>query len=202
MKGLLQKELYCIWKCCRAVLFLIIFFTVLSLWSRENILFLLYPLLFAGTLPMTLLSYDERDHWEAFASSLPLSRAQLVSSKYLVGLGMAVLATVPLLLAQTLVNQLSGEGLFQLIQLALLLGLLPPALLLPVIFRFGVSKGRLLYYCMVGGFCGLFLALMNPEEGILPTLSQNLGLLLCLLPVVAFGLSWLLSIRLYQKRDL
>jgi len=152
---------------------------------------------------MTLLSYDERDHWEAFACGLPVSRAQLVSSKYILGLGMQLAAMIPLLLVQILVNHLGPQDILDLLGLQLLLGLLPPAILLPVVFRFGVSKGRLVYYVIIGLFCSLcFVMIGDWNRGLVPQLPFGNSLLPFLLPPPIFGLSWLLSIRLYQKRDL
>lgn len=203
MKGLLRKELYCIWRCCRPVLLIVLVFTLISPWSRGNVMILLYPLLFAGLLPMTLLSYDERDHWESFTCGLPLSRAALVSSKYLMALGMELTALLPLLLVQILVERLGPQDILDLLGLALLLGLLPSAILLPVIFRFGVSKGRLVYYVIIGLFCSLcFTVIGEWDRGFVPQLPFGSSLLPFLLPPLAFGLSWLLSIHFYQKRDL
>ena len=57
----------------------------------------LNPVMIAGILTMTLLSYDERDHWTQYSGTLPFTRAELVSCKYLIGLcffGITFLATL------------------------------------------------------------------------------------------------------------
>ena len=42
-----------------------------------------YPTIMFGILPVTLISYDERFHWPAYAGTLPLRRRDEVREKYL-----------------------------------------------------------------------------------------------------------------------
>ena len=51
--------------------------------SEENVFYLILPCMFAGILPMTLLSYDERAKWDVTAGAMPVTRDQLVTAKYL-----------------------------------------------------------------------------------------------------------------------
>ena len=86
MKGLLLKDLYLAAKHCRAFLLVAVVFLGVSFAGDENIFFIVYPTLITSMIPMTLISYDERDRWTQYSAALPYSRGQLVSSKYLIGL--------------------------------------------------------------------------------------------------------------------
>ena len=86
MKGLLLKDFYMAAKYCRAFLLLVIVFLAVSIWGDENVFFVIYPVLIAGMIPVTLYSYDEREKWTLYSGTLPYTRTQFVSSKYLVGL--------------------------------------------------------------------------------------------------------------------
>ena len=93
MKGLIIKDLYQVGRYCRTMLMVIALFLGVSFFSRENEFFTYYPCLLCGMIPVTLLSYDERSGWSRSALSMPVTRSQLVSGKYLIGLIMVAAAT-------------------------------------------------------------------------------------------------------------
>ena len=136
--------------------------------------------------------------------AMPLSRATVVSEKYLLTL-LSVLAVFLLtLLAQGL--RLSGTGdltpLRQLPALLLPLGLLGPALLLPVVFWLGVEKGRILYFVLVGLVCAVGVFFTAGTDVATATARELPGLVVVPASVLVFALSWGLSIVLYRRREL
>ena len=152
-------------------------------------------------LPVSLLSYDERFRWSQTCDAMPCSRAQVVSAKYLLTLLMVLL-----LFALTMLGQGFRLGrlgrlpeLVELVPLLLGLGLVGPAVLLPV-FRLGVEKGRLAYYIAVGVVVAAGVAL-GLDDGGAPLRSFPLWLSVAA-GFLLFALSWLLSIRLYETREL
>ncbi len=90
MKGLLVKDLYMSKTYCRVYLLIAAAFLALYAFSsvngHENLFFLLYPTVLAGMVPINLIAYESQCKWEQFAGTLPYTRAQLVSAKYLIGL--------------------------------------------------------------------------------------------------------------------
>ena len=86
MKGLLLKDLYMAAKYCRSILLVIVVFLSISFLGEDNLIFGFYPCLFCGMIPASLLSYDERSKWNVYCGTLPYTRAQFVSVKYLFGL--------------------------------------------------------------------------------------------------------------------
>lgn len=157
MKGLLLKDLYMSFKYCRAFLLMVMVFLGASFLGEDNILFILYPTMIAGVIPMTLLSYDERDKWTQYSRALPYTPAQLVSVKYLIGLLFGGTAFVISMGAAAVRMKLKGffsiEEFFVFGVLLLVLGLLVPTFLLPFVFRFGVEKGRIAFYAAIGVIC-------------------------------------------------
>lgn len=209
MKGLLLKDLYMALKYCRAYLLISALFAVLSLFS-DNLFLLLYPVLMAGAIPVNLISYDEKSGWGTYSGTLPYTRRQLVSAKYLValialGVGMVLVGMIQLLrLVYT------GESWQEYGQLLLLLpavSLIVPCLLLPVVFKYGVEKGRLVFYAVVivvaGGFGALGAVLTDDGFAVgLPALGAWLAPTAFLAALLLLAGSWLLSIRFYEKREL
>lgn len=207
MKGLLLKDFYLSWRYCRAFLVIVAVFLGVSFAGDDNIFFLIYPIMIASVIPMTLVSYDEHDKWTAYSGTLPYTRAQLVSTKYLVGMCFGSVAFL-ISMAATTVRMMLGGG-FVLEQLAvvgsalLVLGCLGPALILPYVFKYGAEKGRIAFYITVGVFSGVAAVLAGMGFQV-----QVMGGGLWPLAVVAgvaltlYAMSWWLSIRFYQKRDL
>lgn len=201
MKGLLLKDIYIAGKNFRSFLMIIAGFLVLSVWSRENLFFVFYPMLLSSALPVSLLSYDEKFRWNVYCDALPCSRAQAVSEKYLICLGCIVLMALLSLITQLISISMGRSDLKELpvIMSALLaMGFICPGLMLPVLFKMGTEKGRLIYYGVVGFFCasGFIVASFDLTSLRLPVIVLPVASLLL------FGLSWLLSIRFYKKRVL
>ena len=208
MSGLLLKELYMARKYCRLHLVItVLFLGMAMLPSAENLFLLFYPSAMASFIPVTLLSYDTQSKWDVYFDTLPTSRAQYVSAKYLIGLILGEFLLALTGLSQLLAMKLSGEGsLYQLLSLLSALQFLaiaPPALCLPLIFKWGVEKGRILFLVMIGIVFGGSAALaLGVEDGGSFSLPGNLSVWLLLGVIVLYALSWVLSIRLYRTREL
>lgn len=144
--------------------------------------------------------------------TLPFTRAQLVSAKYLVGLccsGVVLLGLTAVLLAA---GTYSPAFLLFLLGLTLCLSLVTPAFCLPFIFRFGTEKGRMAYYVSIGLFFALSYALAD-GLGISAADASSIaawgragtasGIVAAVLVCMAlYACSWLISIRIYQKREI
>lgn len=206
MKGLLRKDLYMIWQYGRALLAMSLVFLIVGALPNEkdNYFFIIYPVLFGGILPVTLLSYEERFGWDKLCDTLPLSRKTVVCARYLTTLGCFLAAYGLTLMLQAIVCLPRGRA-GELRELAALLpafGLGAPAVMLPLSLCLGVEKARIAYYILVGGVAAL--GVITMQRG--PSLGGQIGagglaaiLLVC---AAVFALSWLLSIRLYEKREL
>lgn len=205
MKGLLRKDLYMAAAFCRTYLLILVVFLAAGAVNNENSFFLIYPMIIGVMLPVSLIGYDERFKWHVACDALPVSRAQAVSSKYILTLlivGLVFLLTM-LVQAVVMIRQGTPEKLRELPGLLLPIGLAGPALLLPVIFRLGVEKGRIFYYLLVGVVCAAAVIFSSGVTSEDPTAQVQLpGTLLVLAGAVLFALSWLLAIFLYQRREL
>ena len=86
MKALIYKDLLAVWKYCRSYLFMCGAILVSSVFIEEYSFMQFYPLIFMGTLVNTLIAYDERDKWDRQVLTMPVTRKQYVTAKYLTGL--------------------------------------------------------------------------------------------------------------------
>lgn len=207
MKGLLLKDFYVAVKHCRAYVLMALLFLAISFTDSENMFFVFYPCMLCGMIPVTLLSYDERSHWLQYCGTLPYTKAQIVSAKFLIGLmtQLAVLVLTGVVQALRMIR----DGGFSLAEFApmmvlvLLMSVLATSISMPFMFRFGVEKGRVAYYVMVGAVCaGGALGSVLLQEAAHTSVSMPVLLpVLCLVSVGLYALSWYLSIVFYQKRE-
>ena len=207
MKGLLYKELYLSIGYCRALLVIVAVFLAVSFLGENNLFFLLYPTMIAGIIPVSLAAYDERDRWKQYSGTLPYTRAQLVSAKYLIGLLFTAAALVVSFTAATVRlavwQDFGWEDLWTVGAALCTLGLIGPALILPFVFRYGAEKGRIAFYVLVGA--GTMAGVLLTGAGFrLPFAEEGIGVPLgiCLLAIAGYSLSWRISVSVYQKQEL
>lgn len=216
MKALLLKDWYLMKQYCRMVLLLELIFIAVSCVAPDNTFYLIYPIVLASIISATLYSYDDRDGWLTFAATLPQPRSRLVTAKYLVTFFLSTSVVLLLLVVHGLRLILLGQpGLgteFGLLLVALLpmagVGLLVSAFILPPMFKLGAEKGRIFYIVAVAVACAASVIFMNDRQILVNGHPSYLGLelgpaaaiyLACL---VLNALSWRLSIRFYQRREL
>ena len=215
MKGLLLKDLYMSEKYCRVFLLIVVVFFGMSLMSGPGFFLLAYPCILMGLIPASLFSYDEREKWDVYSGTLPCSRRQLVSCKYLVGLigelPVICITTVLYALGLFRMGAFDPHAVLGLAAVFLLLGLIGPAATLPFMFRFGAEKGRIAYFAVIILLCGVSAAFGSIQVSgvgenaltagiVMP--QAGVSLFLAVLAVLLYAGSWKLSIAFYKKREL
>ena len=208
MKGLLLKDWYMVKKYCRAYLLIAIVFIAISFFSNDNMFFVFYPCLLCGMIPVNLLAYDERSHWMQYSGTLPYTKTQIVSGKYLIGLlaQLAVLAATGI--AHGVKMYAAGNfvlGDFAVLMLLMLIvSTLASSICLPFVFKLGVEKGRTAYYVMVGFVCGASVLASSILRGqLMGEIQPNLILgLLAIVGISVYILSWYLSVMFFKKKEI
>lgn len=207
MKGLLLKDWYMVWKYCKYYFLLGIVFFAFSI-VEDNMFFVFYPCLLCGIIPANLLGYDERSRWMQYSGTLPYTRAQIVSAKYLIGLfaqtAMLFLMGIAQGIRMGMDGSFRGNDFLVIMLLLLIASTLTSSVSLPFIFRLGVEKGRAAYYVLVGLISGISVAMTGLFRGPFRTVIRP-NLVLVLLAVAGVGiyaLSWYLSVVFYRKREL
>lgn len=206
MKGLLLKDFYLLMKYCRVFLLAIIVFTGVACLQEDSTFFILYPAIMAGMIPITIYSYDEREKWDIYSMTLPYTREQLVSAKYLTGLMVNLIVTGIVAVTQALFHSYTNtfimQDYFLLLAVMLVLGLLGPSILLPFVFKFGAEKGRIAYYIIM--FSCFALSVLVMDSGVKPFLlgsGVGLGIMVAVIIGIYF-ISWFISVLFYRKREL
>ena len=210
MKGLFYKEARCLWQYGKSYILLVVIFFGLAFLNGgsegANPLWLLYPVFFVGSLPASLLSADEKDGWLTYCDTLPIGRRQIVAVKYVASAALTAAIVVLALLIGALAGRFAVTGgaaapLPMLVPLLLAVGLGVPALMYPVMFRFGATKGRAVYIAVVMVAAGVCVLLVNlsKESGAPATLSP---LATTAISLAVFIGSWALSVKWFEGREL
>ena len=207
MKGLLLKDFYMAKIYCRMILLVTVVFAGVSIAEPSNLFFQFYPVVMASILPVTILGYDEKCHWDVYGQIFPYSKKQFVSVKYLMAL-IFVCGMWLLLMAVQIIGMLVNGAGFQsnllfFLLLVLSCGFLSSSILLPVIFKFGTEKGRLAFMVVICLICGGSAAAVSVDPDLhMPISADMLSLLILVGCIVLFLLSWQASIKIYEKREL
>lgn len=207
MKGLLLKDILTLKNYARTLGAVIAIYLVSGI-AWNNIYF------FAGMsgilcvmMVMSSFSYDNYAKWDKYGASLPVTRADMVGAKYLLALSMTGLGAIITSLMYVIFVLVRKDDLSALLPIVLgttATGVFLVSILLPSIYQFGAEKARLVMM-IAGVLIALVITLgawLLPEE---IDFSAAKMLLLVMLPIVeiaGFYLSYKLSCRIYSGKEL
>lgn len=203
MSALILKDFYVLWRQMRLFLLLLLVFSAIP--GSFNSTFVV---VYAAMLPYTALAYDERSKWDQLAAVMPYSTRDIVLGKYVFGWLCIGAAAVLSLLFQAVLALLGSRAFAPaMMALAALGGLCILAISLPVMFRFGVEKGRLMMFLIIFLVCGSAGALSSIAVSVDHTaggLSGPFAALMAVLPIAAAALTAVsvpLSMKFYARRQ-
>lgn len=210
MKGLLLKELIMLKKGAATLLIFLGCFGLIG--PAGNLTILLLIPLFSAVLLYGHINYDEQSKWQQYSIALPYGRKTIVSSKYV---AMAIGAVVSTVLVGFLYGvtvaigkaESSLKSLIGYVILSLAVGIVYPTFFLPLAYKFNSEKGRLIMMFLNGasGAIAVFLLSVIEATGIVAKLSNYTNILPYIAVaavLVLFALSWIISVKIYEKRDL
>ena len=210
MNGLLKKEFFVLRKQLRTWTMLFVLYAAIAVtgvWGP----YILTTLVTVMTLmtPLSAFGYDQSTGWETFVATLPGGREKAVGARYLFCL-LVDLAAAALALGLTLLLGLLGFAVVALDEAAAstlscaAVALLMIAVALPLCYKLGVEKARVVYMAVFLAAFGGGLALVNLLSGRI-ALPAWLGyaLLAAVVPVLAvvMYLSYRTSVSILRKKE-
>uniref|UniRef100_UPI00403FD3DD ABC-2 transporter permease n=1 Tax=Ureibacillus sp. FSL K6-0786 TaxID=2954607 RepID=UPI00403FD3DD len=109
MKALILKDLYVILNQKNSLLMLITLFVIASFFLGDTGMLLIFLTVLSMTLINITLSNDETSHWNRFVNTLPINKADIVKSKYILSL-ILILFMVIIVFPIFLLTQLSQSN--------------------------------------------------------------------------------------------
>ena len=207
-KGLIYKDLFLLKEAfpivALAVLFLL--FTIILGFSGGFLALCIMLMVFAVKVVESTLIYDETDGWDSFVLTAPVSRKEIVRSKYLLQilfLAGAFLISAVLLLLISLVPMFSGEEwLFLMLFVGFCYALFYGAVIIPIYLKFGQHASRYVAFAIlvvVAGLYGATFGITMFLEFAASTIPLLIGVLV--LSLAAYGVSYSVSRKIYAKRE-
>ncbi|MCI9448641.1 MAG: ABC-2 transporter permease [Clostridiales bacterium] len=210
MKGLLIKEFYVIKKYFRFVFIMSAAFIAFAILGNNlsNIGFALtYPIMIGSLLPISLLSYDENFKWNTYAAALPVPKKSHVTVKYLVEIictaAMLALCTIPIVIYLSISgNSASVAPVLIQISVRAVAAVISTAIFMPIVFKFGSQKARLMYILLVAIIMSVSVGLSSDFIKTISFEPRTAVLTAVILTAVLYVISWRISIKIYEKRDM
>ena len=207
MKGLLIKDLLGLRKYMRTMLLFIAAYALMIFLMDSPYFLGGMIVVMAAMISVTSFSFDHIAGWDVYALSLPVSRKDVVGSKYLLALILTLCGAVLSVVVGALYNTLRHTGSFAetlTVSYALFaVGMVFVAVLVPLLFKFGVEKARLLIIAVFAVPVAAFAALINIADLKMPD-EQLIARLLALSPLVLIALlaaSYFISCAIYYNKE-
>jgi len=206
MKGLLLKDIYQLKNYMRVFLVLVLFCVIIGFSGKDAIFMMYYPAVLMGMMPITLFAYDEKEKFFSLLSTLPIKKRTYVMAKYVMGILLVLLACVA-------TGAMQGYKMIQadsfvffdfllVMALALAIGLIAPAIVLPLIFLLGVEKGRFVNIIVIAialACTNIFMKLESDFQVIVD--AQKVVYIIIGAAVLIYGVScWITSI-IFEKKE-
>jgi ABC-type transport system involved in multi-copper enzyme maturation permease subunit len=203
MIGLIKKDLFTLKKQLIIIIFFVAFYGFLSFAQSSNYSMFAYMVtLFSIFIPMTSLAYDDRSEWNKYAITMPVTRKQLVYSKYLLSLlAIGITGVLCLVLSLLLDKSITTESLVT-IASSLSIGMLFLSINLPFNFKFGVDKSRFIIFGLFG-IPTVLIVILSKANVPLPS-EEFILKLVRFLPLLAIALliiSILISVSIVEKKE-
>ena len=202
MKALLLKDFMTLSKLIRSI---VVIMLIIACVPQLNMA--VFFMVYCSMLPITACAYDERTKWDMQAAMMPYRTWEIVLGKYVLGYILLISSTALALLTGTIVTRITGSPMTADQYLTVIIYAMATsvfqAVTLPLAFRFGTEKGRLIFGIGFGVAFGVLFALVpllnDNMDAIMLTRGQVAALVLAVAAVVNL-LSVRLSIHFYQRK--
>ena len=217
MTGLIVKDFLILRKTLRTYLLFLVVYVGLAfsgVWKPQFVSGFIMAMI--AVLPMNVFAYDKQAKWDTYGLALPVGRTKTVAARYLCVLIMC-LATVVLecVFGAVLfaVGRLEDLGEYLIAGVVVgLLAVLINAVMLPILYKFGPDRARIVLIGVMGIFAAAVAALLIvvPRDSVTwldfldaPTPAQMAAIpfIAALAGLALLALSFLLSRHFYGVKD-
>lgn len=217
MTGLILKDFLILRKTLRSYLFMLVVYVGIAftgVWSADIVGVLMVVMVVM--LPMNVFAYDKQAKWDTYGLALPVGRTKTVAARYVCVLLLCLLSVG---LTAILGMMLYAAGRVEepvefLVSCSVtgLMAVLVNAIMLPLLYKFGPERARMMFFSIMGGIVLLVVAALFPLGGLewLKTLelAEPTPAQAAAIPAVAavaglalLAVSFLLSRHFYGAKD-
>ena len=219
IKGLITKDILQLKSYKRTLIIFIIIFTLTSISGEGgigNILAIMLTLGF-GMFSMASFNYDETNKADRYILTLPLTKKEVVLSKYILVICSTVIGSIigmilSYIITFTITKQMPNIEEIISVGLGGILGIgLVEGIQIPCVYKWGAEKGRIqmvivtaIVGLLAGGiiFIGEKANIQLPANNILNILNTFLPLIFIGLTIIIYYVSYRVTYKIYDKKEI
>ena len=219
IKGLITKDILQLKSYKKTLIIFIIVFALTSISAQdgvENMLVIMLTL-GLGMFSMASFNYDEFNKADRYILTLPLTKKEVVLSKYILVIGSTVIGniigiTLGVVLTFAINKQVPNIEELISVGLGSVLGIgIIEAIQIPCVYKWGAEKGRIqmvvvtaLVALLAGGiiFIGEKANIQFPANNILEIFSKFLPLIFIGITIIIYYISYKVSYKIYFKKEI
>ena len=206
MIGMIKKDLLMLKNNMKSTLIAIAIYIFYSIMFEIDMSFFL-PFL-GLMLCMSTISYDEFNNWHAYVSTLPQGKINVIKSKYIITIGITTILTIVGVMISMIMGNMTNnyEEYISIIMGELLAIIFVISVLYPILFKYGAEKGRLAMIVVGLTLFGIFTLLTKvikikiPKE-VITLLDSYLPIISIIVAIILIGCSYLISKKIYLKKE-
>ena len=213
MKGLILKDLLNLRKNLKTIIIMCLFYTLLFSTLNPTFLSGMITILFAMQI-LTTFSYDDYSKWNMYALSLPITKKQLVLSKYILGISFIIFGGVFSFILTSLLSLFKGSFILGDLVASIIgstgIVILMILILLPLIFKYGVERSRIMLLAIFAIPTVLILIISKvlaltgipfPSEEQLNALLPVICIIATLILIAGSYVSYMTSVKIVTKKE-
>lgn len=217
MKGLLYKDFITLKGYAKPILFMMAIFIAVSFVNEEYLKMLTFMIPFIIIMmSINTFSYDIYTKWDSFSLTLPITKKDMVLSKYILAIILIILGSLIGLIVPILISLITSSAIDIETLLSTIMGVAAGMSLViiinfPLIFKFGPEKGRIYLFIgmflisvIIAGIAFLFKEFLNGSYIInksLPFITNYGWILLILIIFLLMFISYRISYNIYNKKE-
>lgn len=205
MKGLIIKDFLTFKSTFWAMLVISAIFCIIGITSQNDFLITFNAVYFSISIT-TAMSWDEKSNFNHFVGVMPVKKIDVVISKYILGAILSIISIAYCAIASIFLH----ADIIESITAAALISVAYQCFTIPIIFKFGIEKSRLISMVIYFGIFAIILGvnllvfesnffIFTNDFNILNSVMRILITLLIL--AVIYMASIMISFSIYKKKD-
>lgn len=206
MKGLMIKDFLSLKRQGRVLFVMLAIYIMFGAFSKNISMLCGMTVMICAMMPITTLSYDEKSKWDKYALSMPIPRQTIVLSKYIFGVLLILAGIAFVIPISLLISSFTGEMVIKDILLTVLAtagaAVLFLAIMLPLLFKFGVEKARILIMLVI--FIPIAALMILYKLGVSAPSEQMIKHFISFSPIVlilVLLISAAISVAIYNRKE-
>jgi len=207
MKGLIIKDILNLKKYSKSVTGIFLFLTVYSIMFKDTLFLTVMIPLQCTMMVITSFTCDDMAKWDSYALSMPITRKDMVFSKYLLALILQVVGTAISIVITIIISSMGGNILdweqMKISAAIMVAGTLFISIILPLIYKFGVEKSRMFIVAIC--FIPTILGVLAGKVGLTPPTQEQIMSVIYIFPIMiilAIAASFMISCNIYRNKDM